>query len=145
MSWQLSKYPRKMLIFFAQRLPVSSWTPGLLWQPKAAQSNLSPGLVILCRKQFSPERPEIKECCFDSTKHNSCGKKLAVRYIFTDFFVVYFLSTTILHFAFILFLFSPHLNAHTPMCPCSLTLDKNLSQTLFIVLSFPQQWIWWIS
>ena len=63
----------------------------------------------------------------------NCGNKLAVRYIFTDCFFVYFLSNTILHFAFILFLFSPHSNAHTPMHPCSLTLDKNVSQTLFIV------------
>lgn len=50
--------------------PVSSWAHGLLWQAKAAESNLTPGLMILCRKQFSPEGPEIRECWFNFTSHN---------------------------------------------------------------------------
>lgn len=61
---------------------VSSWTHCSLWQAKAAQSNLSPGLMIVCRKQFSPERPEIREClCCPQHIMLDHGYKLAGRYI----------------------------------------------------------------
>lgn len=63
------RIPRRCSFSWLRIFPVSSWTPGLSWQPKAARSNFLPGLEILWRKQFSPKGPEIS--CFESTKHDS--------------------------------------------------------------------------
>lgn len=124
--------PERYSFSLLKDFPVSSWTHCLLWQAKAAQSNLSPGLMILCRKQFSPERPEIREClCCPPDIMLDHGYKLAGRYI-----VIYCILHTCLQKPSSISLspsFFSHWSVHIPVCFWSLTLDRSLSKTLFLV------------